>query len=94
VMESNEMPVNKKVRDPNPENFETADELDEFWSTHSTADYPENFREVHFNIKLDDEPITLEPPLAAEIRKRASQRKMSVNEFVNRFLEEPLKQAA
>lgn len=88
------MIVNKKERDPTPENFETDDELDEFWSTHSFADYDDLFEKVHFNIKLEDEPITPEPPLAAKIRKRASKRKISVNELVNRMLEEQLKQAA
>jgi len=46
------MGVNKKERDPIPENFETDDELDEFWSTHSFADYDDLFEDVHFNIKL------------------------------------------
>lgn len=89
------MPANKKIRDPIPENFETDDELDEFWSTHSTADYPENFREVHFNIKLDDQefvPVTGE--LARKLAQRARQRNMSVGELVNRMLEEQLKQTA
>lgn len=88
------MPANKKTRDPIPENFETDDELDEFWSTHSTADYPENFREVHFTIKLEDEPIALEPKLARELRKRASKRKMSVNALVNQMLQEKLHEPA
>jgi hypothetical protein len=89
------MAENKKTRDPLPENFNSDEELDEFWSTHSTADYDDLFQDVHFNIKLkDDELISLKPKLARELRKRASQRKMSVNDLVNRLLEEKLKEAA
>lgn len=88
------MGANNLVRDPIPERFKTVEEFDEFWSTHCLADYDDIQRDVHFDILLEDEPMALEPPLAAEIRKRARKRKMSVNEFVNRFLEEQLKQAA
>lgn len=88
------MDANKQARDPIPENFETYEELDEFWSTHSTADYDDLFTDVHFNIKLEGEPITLEPSLAKEIRKRAQKKQVSINELVNRIVEEHLKQAA
>jgi hypothetical protein len=87
------MPANKRKRDPIPENFKSVDELDEFWSTHSTADYDDLFKDVHFNIKLEEEPISLKPTLARELRKRARQRKMSLNDLVNRLLEEKLKEA-
>lgn len=89
------MPANKNTLDPIPENFETDDELDEFWTNHSTADCPENFREVHFNIKFDDQefvPVTGD--LARKLAQRARQRKMSVSELMNQMLEEQLKQTA
>lgn len=40
------MPKNKKTLDPLPQTFDTLDEFIEFWDTHSTADYPEAFREI------------------------------------------------
>lgn len=87
------MPENKKQRDPIPESFNTADELDEFWSTHSTADYEDLFREVHFSIKLeDDELVPVRPGIARELHKRARRRKISVGELVNQMLEEKLKE--
>lgn len=92
---ANDMPASKKARDPIPENFETDDELDAFWSTHSTADYPENFRQVHFNIKLeDDEFVPVRPDILRKLAQRARQRKVSVSELVNQMLEEQLKQPA
>jgi predicted DNA-binding ribbon-helix-helix protein len=87
------MPGNKKPRDPIPANFKTLDEFDEFWSTHSLADYDDLQRDVHFNIQLDDEKsITLKPPLARALRQRARQRKVSVGALVNQLLEEQLKE--
>lgn len=89
------MPANKKERDPIPENFETDEELDEFWSTHSTADYADLFQEVHFNINLEPpESVPLEPNLARELHKRADQRNIPFVEFVNRILKEKLQEAA
>lgn len=85
----------KKNRDPIPENFKTLDEFDEFWSTHSLADYDDLQRDVHFNIQLDyEETIMLKPALVRELKKRARERQMSVDALVNSILEEKLKEAA
>ena len=89
------MDASETARDPIPENFETVDELDEFWSTHSFADYDDLLREVHFNILLEEgEKISIDPLLAEEIRKHARRRNISVDELVNQWLSEKLKEAA
>ncbi len=85
---------NNKNRDPIPENFKTLDEFDEFWSTHSLADYDDLQRDAHFNIQLDHaETIMLKPALVRELKKRARERQMSVDALVNSILEEKLKEA-
>lgn len=89
------MPANKKERDPIPENFETDDELDEFWSTHSFADYDDLLTEVHFNIKLEeDELVPVHPDIARELHHRARERKIPFVELVNQMLEEKLQEPA
>jgi hypothetical protein len=89
------MGASNQVRDPIPDRFKTVEEFDEFWSTHSLADYDNIQRDVHFNIKLEgEEPIALKATLARELRKRARQRKMSVSDLVNQLLEEKLREAA
>jgi hypothetical protein len=89
------MAENKKTHDPIPANFKTLDEFDEFWSTHSLADYDDLQHDVYFNIRLgNEESITLKPSLARELRKRARQRKLSVDALVNWMLEEKLKETA
>jgi hypothetical protein len=40
-----------KTRDPIPE-FETLDDIAEFWETHSTADYDDLTHEVQFEVRL------------------------------------------
>ena len=89
------MGASNTVRDPIPDRFRTVEEFDEFWSTHSLADYDDMQRDVHFNIKLDDQefvPVTGD--LARKLAQRARHRKMSVGELVNQMLEEQLKQPA
>jgi hypothetical protein len=49
------MAGNKRTRDPIPKNFRTLDEFDEFWTTHSLADYDDLQHDVHFNIQLTSE---------------------------------------
>lgn len=89
------MGASKQVRDPIPDRFKTVEEFDEFWSTHSLAEYDDIQRDVSFTIKLDDQefvPVTGE--LARKLAQRARQRKVSVGELVNQMLEEQLKQPA
>ena len=89
------MAGNRRTRDPIPKNYKTLEEFDEFWSTHSLANYDDLQRDVHFNIKLsDEETILLKPKLARELRVRARRHKVSVDKLVNRLLEEKLKEAA
>jgi hypothetical protein len=40
-----------KDRDPIPQ-FETLDDIAEFWDTHSTADYADVTHEVQFQVRL------------------------------------------
>ena len=89
------MAGNKRTREPIPENFKTLAEFDEFWSTHSLADYDDLQHDVDFTIKLGrKEMVLLKPKLARELKRRARARKLSVDSLVNRMLEEKLKEAA
>ncbi len=87
------MAGNKRTRDPIPENFKTLEEFDEFWSSHSLADYDDLQKDAHFRIRLRDDVVVLKPTLARELKKRARQRRTSVGSLVNRLLEEKLKAA-
>lgn len=46
------MPTRKKQPDPIPDSFQTLEEAAGFWDTHSTVDYDDAMREVHFDVDL------------------------------------------
>jgi len=80
------------VRDPIPE-FETLDDIAEFWDTHSTADYDDLTHEVHFDVKLRkrSEPaqiVALVPELSETLQALARARGVSLETLVNVWLTE------
>ena len=79
-------------RDPIPE-FETLEEIVEFWDTHSTADYDDLTHEVHFEVRLRQpgeglQSITLVPELGQTIAALARARGVSIETLVNIWLTE------
>ena len=80
----------RKVRDPIPE-FETLEEIADFWDTHSTADYEDLTHEVEFEIQLDTrhrpkQTITLLPELSSKLERSARAQGVSVETLVNAWL--------
>ncbi len=80
----------RKVRDPIPE-FETLEDIVDFWDTHSTADYDDVTHEVDFQIQLNARPkpkrtITLLPELSEKLQASASQQGVSMETLVNAWL--------
>ncbi|MBI3912709.1 MAG: hypothetical protein HY327_00725 [Chloroflexi bacterium] len=90
------MAENKKRRDALPERFATVEEFEQFWDTHSLADYEDVWREVQFDVTLPAHTLAvpLEPELAREIQKRARKERVPVNELVNRWLKQQLQRVA
>ncbi len=79
-----------------PEEFGTYEEAAEFWDTHDTTDYPENFETVlvrselkrrRFEIEIDEELMKVLADLAQE-------RGVAVGELVTGMLRERLRPAA
>ena len=88
-----------KARDPIPE-FETLEEIAEFWDSHSTADYDDLTHEVQFEVKLHrhhdkhNQSITLLPELGETIQALARARGVSVETLVNVWLTEKVRELA
>lgn len=81
-----------KERDPIPE-FETLDNIAEFWDTHSTADYDDMTSEVQFHVRLhqqNEQPlsIALLPELSKTIQELARVRGVSTETLINVWLTE------
>ncbi len=84
--------VNIEKRDPIPE-FETLEEIAEFWDTHSTADYDDVTHEVQFEINLgegteSEQTVALLPELSKTIQAVARMRGVSIETLVNVWLTE------
>jgi predicted HicB family RNase H-like nuclease len=82
----------KKTRDPIPE-FETLDDIAEFWDKHSTADYEDLTHEVKFDVRLRKrdkqiQNVTLLPELSETLRALADARGVSLETLVNVWLTE------
>ena len=90
------MRKNKNVRDPLPQSFKTIDEFAKFWDTHSTADYPEAFREVKtkINIKRRRYFVALTLRLMKQVSRRAKAEGVSTETLINVWLTEKLREAA
>jgi len=84
-----------KTRDPLPEEFETLDDLAEFWDTHDTADYEEYLTPVECEVAAHpthEYVITLSDTLNALMRKVQEREGVSVSTLVNLWVQERLQQ--
>jgi hypothetical protein len=87
-----------KTRDPIPQ-FETLNDIAEFWDAHSTADYEDSTHEVHFDVKLGrpseaSQMITLLPELSETLQALAQARGVSVETLINVWLTEKILELA
>jgi predicted HicB family RNase H-like nuclease len=91
------MPRNNKVRDSLPESFKTVDEFIEFWDTHSTADYPEAFREIKGPVKVQRRRyyrVALAAHVGEQLAERARAQGLTLDALINQMLEEQLRHPA
>jgi hypothetical protein len=83
-----------KIREPIPE-FDTLEEIANFWDTHSTADDDDLTQEVYFAVTLPDErqPVRLLPELGRQLAAWANRQGVSLETVVNVWLTEKLSEA-
>ncbi len=86
----------RKKRDPLPEEFNSLEEAGEFWDTHSSADYEDYMKEVHFDVDLRNRAhdVRVTDDVLREIRKIARQRGVATETLVNLWLQEKVAAAA
>lgn len=75
-----------------PDNFNTLDELWQFWDTHSTADYEDDMELVEVEIDLISSKIYLPvaKDLLQEVRIQARRQGVSTETLINLWLQEKL----
>ncbi len=88
------MAKNKKQRDPIPAEFNSIAELQEFWDTHSLADYEDQLTDVEFEVDLKGRTnlVAVEPTLMKELVARAHRQGISTETLVNLWLSKQLQQ--
>lgn len=91
------MPRNRKSRDPLPKSFKTIDEFVEFWDTHSTADYPEAFREIKGEVNVQRRRyyrVAVDSQVGAKLAREARAQGLTLDALVNQMLAEHLRHPA
>ena len=84
------MSENEKQRDPIPESFASIEEAAEFWDSHSTADYDDLMRDVHFDVDIQRRTflVPIEGRLAKDITAIAEREGLALETLVNLWLRE------
>lgn len=93
-----------KRKTPLPEEFASIEEVQEFWDTHSTADYREEMEDVDMQLspKLRAKFETgklyrllgLSAQQVAVLEREADRRRMNVKQIITRWVHEHLQDAA
>jgi hypothetical protein len=83
-------------RESLPENFESIEELQEFWDTHSSADYEELMEDVAVDIDIRSSRVycAVAKDLLAQLRAQARRQGVSTETLINLWLREKAAEAA
>ncbi len=89
------MARNRRGRDPLPTEFKSVQDLQDFWDTHSVADYDDLLEDVQFDVDLRSRSnfIAVETTLMKELVKRAHIMGVSTETLVNVWLSKQLREA-
>lgn len=86
----------EKHVDPTPANFESYEEAAEFWDTHDTTDYLDEFRTVELETELRARhfEVELEEDVARVLEEKARQQGVSASHLVSDLLRQHWRLAA
>ena len=78
--------------DPIPDEFASYEEAAEFWDTHDTADYPEEFVTVHIETELRQRhyEVELDEDVVITLRRLATKKGIAVRELASELLRDRL----
>ena len=86
----------QKQIDPIPEEFASYEEAAEFWDTHDTTDYLDNFETVAVEAKLKHRryEVEIDEELMKALTEQAQKRGIAVSQLVSEMLKEKIRPAA
>jgi hypothetical protein len=90
------MAEDKTRRDPVPEHFDSIEAVQDFWDTHSLADYDDVWRDVELDVDIKSRVhlVALESSLAEQVAEKARTQGLTTETLVNLWIAEKLRQAA
>jgi predicted HicB family RNase H-like nuclease len=85
-----------KAIDPIPEEFSSYEAAAEFWDTHDTTDYLDDFETVSLESELRQRrfEVGIDEDLIRVLSQQAQQQGVGISELVNNVLREKLEHAA
>ncbi|MDQ3815210.1 MAG: BrnA antitoxin family protein [Armatimonadota bacterium] len=88
--------MDKKPVDPTPEHFDSYEEAAEFWDTHDTTDYLDEFRtvEVISELRARHFEVEIEEDVAKALQDKARQQGVSIGHLASDLLRQQLQEAA
>jgi hypothetical protein len=83
-------------KDVLPDNFETLEELSDFWDAHSSADYEDAMEPVEVEIDLSSSKVycPVARDLLRQVRNQARKQGVSTETLINLWLQEKLRASA
>ena len=84
--------MEKREREPIPEEFKTLEEAGEFWDTHSAADYWDDMEETALEVDIQARRfvVLLDDAVYHVVEELAATRGVQPDAFVNEFLRQEL----
>ncbi len=90
------VPKKPAPNDVLPDDFQTVEELSDFWDTHSSADYEDDMEPVEAQIDLSSSKVycPVAKDLVRQVRQQARQQGVSTETLINLWLQEKLRASA
>jgi hypothetical protein len=83
-------------REPLPDNFESIGDFQEFWDTHSSADYEELMEDVEIEVDIRSSRVycAVARDILTQLRVQARRQGVSTETLINLWLREKAAEAA
>ena len=88
--------MDKNKIEPIPDNFESYEAAAEFWDTHDTTDYLDEFRTIEANTELRARhfEVEIDESVAKVLQSQAKEQGVKINDLASHLLRQQLGMAA
>jgi len=88
--------MDKKRVEPTPDNFESYEAAADFWDTHDTTDYADEFRTLEVNTDLRGRhfEVEIDEQVAKALQAQAKEKGVKISDLASSLLRQQLGMAA